>query len=306
MAEAFASAVIDAPVEAVWDIVRNFNGLPDWHPAIADSVIEAGRDADTVGCIRSFHLKSGEHVRERLLMLDDSRYAFAYNFETPAFPVANYISEFELIPVTDGDRTFAQWRAQFDEMPADAGKYSHIISRNVFQAGLQALSGQAEGRTVPEGAIRWQGMRPAKVFCSAVLHADIETAWARMRDFARMDEWHPALTDMAMLNGARPDKISGVRRFRLGSGELDEQLTLLCDRTYAFRYRINRSPMSWLNYHAGARLRPITATGETFAVWTADWTAAPNDDVSLIPTVHNEVFQQAFDTLNERHFQTRK
>lgn len=302
MAEAYASAVIDAPVEAVWDLVRDFNGLPGWHPAIADSTIEDGRDADTVGCIRSFHLKSGEHVRERLLMLDDSRYAFTYDFQTPAFPVTNYLANFELIPVTDGDRTFAQWRATFDEEPEDAGKYTHVISRNVFHAGLQALSEKVSGRPAPEGAVRWQGMRPAKVFCSAVLHAAIDTAWGRMRDFARMDEWHPDLSDMKMLDGARPDRISGVRHFRLGSGELDEQLTLLCDRTHAFRYKINRSPMPWLNYHAGARLWPVTATGETFAVWTADWSAAPNDDVSLIPTVHNEVFRRAFDTLNERYF----
>ena len=54
MAKAYASAVIDAPVETVWSFVRDFNGLPNWHPAIVRSEIEDGRDADSVGCIRSF------------------------------------------------------------------------------------------------------------------------------------------------------------------------------------------------------------------------------------------------------------
>jgi hypothetical protein len=60
--------------------------------------------------------------------------------------------------------------------------------------------------------------------------------------------------------------------------------------------------MPWMNYHAAARFLPITAGNKTFAEWTADWTATPNDDVALIPDIHMNVFQKAFDTLNERYF----
>ena len=35
MARAYASAIIKAPVETVWSLIRNFNGLPDWVPIIA-------------------------------------------------------------------------------------------------------------------------------------------------------------------------------------------------------------------------------------------------------------------------------
>jgi hypothetical protein len=46
--------------------------------------IEGGLDSDVVGCARcSTH--DGTHIRERLLMLDDARYCFTYNFEKPAF-----------------------------------------------------------------------------------------------------------------------------------------------------------------------------------------------------------------------------
>ena len=90
----------------------------------------------------------------------------------------------------------------------------------------------------------WQGARPAKVFCSSVLPVPVEAVWAVIRDFAGMTGWHPDLSDMHMLDGARSDQVSGVRDFRLGDGWLQEQLTLLCDRTRAFRYRTNTSLMA--------------------------------------------------------------
>ncbi len=304
MARAYASRIIDAPVETVWASVRDFNALPAWNAALSRSSIEEGLDSDVVGCIRTFYLGE-QNVRERLLMLDDTRYRFAYNFETPAFPVADYLSHFELIPVTDGDRTFAQWSATFDEAPDDSGKYVAIVSRDVFAGGLNGLAEHVRGRSAPEGQTRWQGDRPAKVFCSAVLNGPIDAVWARMRDFDGMDSWHPEIADMTMLGGARPDKVSGTRDFRFGSDKLHERLTMLCDLTHAFAYRITESEMPWMNYHSGVRLYPITATSTTFAVWTADWVASANDDLALIPTVHQNVFQRAFDTLNERFFSNR-
>ncbi len=42
MAKAHASSVINAPIEKVWARIRDFNGLPNWHPAIARSEIEGG------------------------------------------------------------------------------------------------------------------------------------------------------------------------------------------------------------------------------------------------------------------------
>jgi hypothetical protein len=298
MARAYSSIIIEAPVEAVWAAIRDFGALASWHPAIVASAIKNGQDPDVVGCIRSLQLKDGGSARERLLMLDDSRYRFSYNFETPAFPVGNYVSTLELIPVTNGDATFAQWSALFDEQPEDAGKYTDIVSNGVFAPGLAALAAQLKGAAAAPDAVRWQGMRPAKVFCASVIHAPLARVWQEMRDFAGMDGWHPDIADMHMLSNARADKISGVREFRIGDGQLHEQLTYLSDPDCAFRYKINASGQPWMNYHAGVRLYPVSASDTCFAVWTADWTASANDDVRLIPMVHDDVFQRAFDTLD--------
>lgn len=298
MARASASIVVAAPVEAVWAAVRDFSALPDWLDGLGPCHIEDGRPADSVGCIRAFSLGDGTAVRERLLALDDARYCFSYDFQTPAFPVANYVAQFEAIPVTSGDRCFVRWWADFDEAPADAGKYVEIISRDVFAGGLASLARKVAGGRVPDGAVRWEGLRPAKVFCSSVIRAPLERVWATMRDFAGMGGWHEDVRDMHMRAGARGDQVSGVRDFSMNGGHLLERLTWMSDAEHAFRYVIDESVHPWLNYHAGVRLYPVTADDATFAVWTADWVAAPADDVRLVPDIHANVFQKAFDTLD--------
>jgi uncharacterized protein YndB with AHSA1/START domain len=301
MAQAYASSIIEAPVETVWATIRDFGALAAWHPAISHSEIEQGDPADRVGCIRSLQLHGGGGARERLLMLDDGRYSFSYNFETPAFPVGNYVSTVELIPVTNGDATFARWSATFDEQPDDAGKYVDIVSNAVFAAGWAALAERLRGAASPAiQAERWQGLRPAKVFCSSVIPAPVSRVWQEVRDFAGMDGWHPAISDMHMLDGARSDQVSGVRGFRFGDGLLEEQLTRLSDSDRSLGYRINKSGQPWLNYRAEVRLHELTSTVGCFAVWTADWIASAHDDVQLIPFVHHEVFQRAFDTLGAK------
>lgn len=300
MAQAYASTIIDAPVEAIWAKVRDFGALSTWLPGITQSGIEDGRDADSVGCVRALHLADGGFCTERLLALDDSRYIVSYAFVKPAFPVHDYASTIALIPVTNGDRTFVQWSGTFEEAPQDAGKYQALISQEVYAAGLASLRGKIGTPTA--GKARWDGWRPAKVFCSSVINGPLDAVWQRVRDFAGMGDWHPAITQMHMLNGTPADKVSGVRAFTLGDGTLHERLTYLSDADHAFRYTIETSPMPWMNYHAGARFYPITDSGCTFAVWTADWTASANDDVALIPEIHQNVFQKAFDTLNEHYF----
>lgn len=304
MARAYASAIIEAPVEVVWSYMRDFNGLPRFHPTIVRSEIEDGLDADVVGCVRSFHLQDGTHVRERLQMLDDARFTFSYTFEKPAFPVGNYLSTVRLYPVTRDDRTFCEWEATFDEAPGDEGKYVDIVSNGVFAAGWTALRDRIvkDRPAKPEGAQRWKAWAPNKVWTSAVIHGPVEKVWARMRDFAGMADWHPDITRMHMLDGSRSDKVSGVRDFLFAGSPINEELLHLDDLNRSFSYRITRCELPWINYVSGARLWPVTGTGETFAVWTGDWIASPHDDLVLIPNTEANVYQRAFETLNARWF----
>ena len=300
MARAYASTILDAPIETVWATIRDFNGLPSWHPAIVRSEIEDGLDSDVIGCIRSFHLADGAHVRERLLSLSDRDHSFTYNFETPAFPVTNYIARIRLMPVTDSDRTFAEWEALFDESAGDAEKYVDIIANGVFQGGWNALKKALPGRSKPAGAARWAGFPPNKVWCSTVIDAPVADVWNVIRDFAGMGTWHDAITRMHMLDGARPDKVSGTRDFLFGDGHLNEKLLHLDDRARSFSYCITKSPLPWLHYVSGPQLFEVTDGNATFGTWVGDWVALPLDDLTLIPLATNEVYLKAFRTVADQ------
>ena len=63
MPKAYASTVIDRPAREVWAVVRDFNGLPGWLPAVTRSAIEDGQPADRIGCVRSIHLADGANAR---------------------------------------------------------------------------------------------------------------------------------------------------------------------------------------------------------------------------------------------------
>ncbi len=47
MARAYASTILPAPVETVWSLIRDFNGLPSWVPAVADSTTQASMKTTT-------------------------------------------------------------------------------------------------------------------------------------------------------------------------------------------------------------------------------------------------------------------
>lgn len=139
MARAYASAIVPADVDTVWSFVRDFDNLPQWHPAIQASEILDGKPADTVGCVRRLTLTDGAQVVERLLQLDDIERSYTYNFVESDFPVRSYASTIRFRPVTDSGQTFVEWWADFD---ADADVEAELVTtfgEGVFAVGLTAL-----------------------------------------------------------------------------------------------------------------------------------------------------------------------
>lgn len=145
MARVFRSSVIDAPADAVWAHVRDFNGLPGWHPAIASSEIEDGRPSDSVGCVRSFRLQDGGHIRERLLALADTDRSCTYSILEAPMPLSGYVATLSVTPITDGDRAYVQWTAEFACDPADEAGLVELVGDAVFQGGFDALKQQLAG-----------------------------------------------------------------------------------------------------------------------------------------------------------------
>ena len=139
MPRVYVSTVVNARSDRVWNRLRDFNGLPNWHPAIAESRIEGGEPADKIGCVRDFTLRNGDRIREKLLGLSDFDMFCTYAILESPMGVENYVATLRLTPVTDGDKTFLEWSAEFDCAPERETELVNSIGSGVFQGGFDAL-----------------------------------------------------------------------------------------------------------------------------------------------------------------------
>jgi hypothetical protein len=139
MVRIYVSDVINAPIDRVWGLIRDFNGMPNWHPFIRDSTIEAGLPSDAVGCVRSFHLADGGHLREQLLALSDRDHECIYCILESPLPVTGYVAGYRVLPVTEGNRTFIDWWAEFDVGLADEARVVDQVRNGTFRRAFQAI-----------------------------------------------------------------------------------------------------------------------------------------------------------------------
>lgn len=145
MAKVYFSSIINAPASEVWARVRDFNGLPNWHPGIVESRIENGEPSDKIGCVRNFRLGNGDQLREQLLGLSDYDLFCTYSILEGPMPLTDYVATLRLTPVTDGDRTFTEWSAEFNCAPENEAELVTGIGQNVFQGGFDALKEHFSG-----------------------------------------------------------------------------------------------------------------------------------------------------------------
>ena len=133
------ATVLDAPVDAVWRVLRDFNGHDRWHPVVERSALEGGRRTDQVGAVRSFTIRSGERVREVLLTLSDRERRLRYAIVESDLPLRDYVAEMFLKPVTDGDRTFWSWSSRFRTPPGEEEALARLVGEEVYEAGFAGV-----------------------------------------------------------------------------------------------------------------------------------------------------------------------
>jgi len=148
------SAIIDAPIDAVWRVLRDFNSHHLWHPAVATSEIEGGQPPDQPGCVRRFRLRDGAELREQLIALSDRDFSLTYCILDSPIPLLDYVATVRLRRVTDGGRTFWEWRSTFRTPPGREDELAGMVARDIYEAGFAAL-GALLGRG---GAVRVRGV----------------------------------------------------------------------------------------------------------------------------------------------------
>ena len=144
------STVIDAPIERVWAVLRDFNSHDQWHDVVAESRIEGGEKSDQVGCVRAFHLKDGNFIREQLLTLDEREHKSTYCIVEATVPLMRYVATVTLKPVTDGNRTFWHWESTFATPPGQERELRNMVARLVlFPEAVDERLGQRRSAPPP-------------------------------------------------------------------------------------------------------------------------------------------------------------
>ena len=153
------SAVIDAPIDRVWAVLRDFNSHDRWHPAVARSRMENDVAGDVVGGVRRFSLSDGAELREQLLSHSDREHTYTYCILDSPLPLFDYMATVRLKPVTDGNQTFWDWRSQFRAPDDRAAELKNLVGRQVYEAGFGGLRSFLADQTasprppVPEAAV---------------------------------------------------------------------------------------------------------------------------------------------------------
>jgi len=106
------------------------------HPIAADGIAYHARHDDTKLCYALYDDLCARHPRAVTISVVLS---CAYSILESPMDVENYVARLSLTPITDGNRTFASWEAEFDCRPEREARLMRDIGNGVFQAAFDAL-----------------------------------------------------------------------------------------------------------------------------------------------------------------------
>jgi uncharacterized protein YndB with AHSA1/START domain len=143
------SVAINAPVEKVWEAVKDFDALDKWHPGFSKDVITKGQNGSP-GAVRALTVKDGPTFTEELLAFNPAKHSYRYRIIESPLPVDHYVS---IVHVSAGKNgtTRIVWSAKFTRKnpsdnppPAENDEAAVKLITGVFQAGLANLKKQNE------------------------------------------------------------------------------------------------------------------------------------------------------------------
>lgn len=133
---------IDAPADAVWAQIKDFDALAKWHPAVAKSPADKG---NTEGSVRQIELKGGGTLTETLERYNEAGKSYGYRAKDGgALPVTNYTSTISVSG--EGGKSTVEWRGAFyrgfpnNDPPPDQNDEAAVKAiTGVYQSGLANL-----------------------------------------------------------------------------------------------------------------------------------------------------------------------
>jgi len=104
---------------------------------------------DVVGGVRRLSLNVGAELREQLLRLSDRDHTLTSCILDSPLPLLDHVATIRLKPVSDGNRTFWEWRSQFRAPDDRAAELENLVGQEVCEAGFTGLRRFLAGQEAP-------------------------------------------------------------------------------------------------------------------------------------------------------------
>src|SRR5215470_14652921 len=102
---------INAKPDVVWNIVKAFDGLVNWHSAFSSTPLVKGTNGQ-VGAVRALTIKDGPTFTEELVAYSEPRMAYTYVIVESPLPLDHYQSSMSVKGNSSGGTTVA-WIGTF-------------------------------------------------------------------------------------------------------------------------------------------------------------------------------------------------
>lgn len=140
---AYQTVDIDADSRAVWNVIKDFDGLSKWHPVFSDSELTSGEN-EVPGATRRLTVKDGPSFDEELLVFQPDGMTLRYRIiGDNELPVADYDSTIQVVS-TGRNRAAVLWRGSFSAKPGNKDDEVIKFIEGVYRAGLDNIQSMVE------------------------------------------------------------------------------------------------------------------------------------------------------------------
>jgi len=145
------SVVINAPVDAVWAAIKQFDGISSWHPDVKESTGDGKHES---GGTRTITLQNGGQLVEELDFYSDKDHEYSYRLKTEnvqAFPTSSYSIAMQLTAGETADSSVVTLKSRFyrgdtsNTPPENLSDEAAVKAMNAFfKNGLSGLKQKLE------------------------------------------------------------------------------------------------------------------------------------------------------------------
>ena len=125
---------VNASPQQVWDTIKDFNGLPKFIAAIADSTMQGSG----VGAVRTLTLQEGgPPIVERLESFDEQARTLSYSIIKSPLPLTQYLATMEVHDL-GGSQCELVWSSTFQAVGASDDEAKKVVE-GVYTGGFEGL-----------------------------------------------------------------------------------------------------------------------------------------------------------------------